>query len=90
VLPEVKPTLDISMSEAIQRLTGFEIQRIKKQLKRPNIHEGDPIETMYAVVWAYENRTAPTTWETVMALEMHEVQGYFQPESVEPDDAMGE
>lgn len=89
-LPEIKPTLDIPMSEAMQRLTGFEIVKIKKQLKRPSLADADPIETMYGVMWAYENRTHPVTWDAVMSMEMNEVQGYFAPEPVEPDGDMGE
>ena len=89
-LPQIEPKLNMPMSEAMQRLTGYEMLKIKKQLKRTSIADGDPIETMYAVMWAFENRNAPTTWDSVMALEMHEVQGYFQPEPADPDGEAGE
>lgn len=85
-IEDVKPTLDLPLSEAMNELTGFEIIAIEK-------HFGAPMENvagtslLIGAVWAFENRGAGTrSWADVKSMSMRQLNGYFEAEPVAPDD----
>ena len=82
------PTLDIPMNVATEELTGFEVIAAQKHYKQ-DLREFGAVRTMVAVVWCYENRREPTSWQTVEAMTLRALNGYFAEPSKEPDDDVG-
>lgn len=82
------PTSPLSLEDACNGFTGFEILGIQQ-------HFGEKLEnlggamTMYAAVWAYENRRERVAWPVVMAMSMQQVHDYFADEDPDPESEQG-
>lgn len=81
----VKPTLDVPLSVAVEELTGFEVLGVQKRFRK-NMDGLGGAEILMGTVWAYENRDGKTaSWQTIEAMTMRELTGYFEAEPEEPE-----
>ncbi|HLL68810.1 MAG TPA: hypothetical protein VK453_24315 [Micromonosporaceae bacterium] len=74
--PDITPTVDFTIQEAMEELTGFETIAIQKRFGN-EIEKLGGVITMIALVWAFENRRAKVDWGTVERKTLRELNGYF-------------
>lgn len=79
-----KPTVDMPISEAVNELTGFEVLAVEKEFGTQLEHLGG-LRTLLGAVWAFENRTAATSWANVKARTLSELARYFADKSPDPE-----
>ncbi len=84
---EVTPTVDMSIGDAVQELTGFEAIGIEKRFGA-RLEDLGGIPLVIGLVWAYENRTAKRSWGSVEHMTVRDLTGYFapDPEDVNPEE----
>jgi hypothetical protein len=74
----VKPATDLTMEEAAESLTGWEVVAIEARLGRlDTLGVG---QLLIATVWAFENRDGSVSWQAVGERSIGELNGYFAPE----------
>lgn len=85
----VTPTLDVPLDEAVAGLTGWETLEIEKHYKG-TIDTLGAIKLTIGTVHAYENRDGNRrSWQSVEAMTLRELQGYFAQPPKEPDGELG-
>jgi len=83
-----KPTVDIPLSVAVEELTGFEVIGIQDHF-RTTMENLGAIKLVIGACWAYENRTAKTSWSAVEGRTLKELNGFFAEEPEDPDSDEG-
>lgn len=77
------------MSVAAEELTGFEIIAIEKQFGKDLADLSAPL-VLIGMVWAFSNRDGKSaSWADVKAMSVRQLNGFFEPEPVEPDGEQG-
>lgn len=84
----IKPTVDLPLKDAIEELTGFEIIAIQKHYGA-DINDLGGVRALCGAVWAYENRTAKVSWQTVENMPLRELGGYFAKYNPDADSEQG-
>jgi hypothetical protein len=82
--PEIKPTVDFSLSEAAQELTGFETIALEKKFGKRMDAFGVG-EAAAGFVWTFENRDRKVSFDEIAKWTNRELSGYFAPE---PEDEL--
>lgn len=88
--PDVKPGTDLTLKEALDSLTGFEVLGIEQRFSR-HLEELGGMSTLLGAVWAIENRHDKVSWANVCGRTMRELNGYFtaDDDGIDPDGEQG-
>ncbi len=74
------------MEAAMSQLRGDEYFQACQQLSVRDLSDAGSIQAMYATVWMFENRKAPTSFKDVKAWTLQRVTDYFADSPVEPEE----
>ncbi len=86
-MTDIKPSVDFSLQDAVNELTGFETIALEKKYQKrlDAFYLG---ELTVGLVFTFEKRTNPQiTWDEVGKRTQKELSGFFTPES---DDVIDE
>jgi hypothetical protein len=82
----VKPTSELTLTDAVQELTGFEALLVERRFNK-KLEELGGTSLTIGVVWAYENRDGnKRAWSSVENMSFRELTGYFTPEPEDPNE----
>jgi hypothetical protein len=73
---DIKPSTDLTLKEALDSLTGFEVLAIEGKFGR-HLEDLGGMSTLIGAVWAVENRSDKVSWPAVQARTMRELNGFF-------------
>jgi hypothetical protein len=83
VTTQPAPIVDLTLSGAIEELTGFDVIAIETHFKR-DFQDLGGFKTLLGAVWVYGNRDGrKMEWQAVKSMTLKQLNGYFVPEPTE-------
>jgi hypothetical protein len=84
----LSPSTELTLADALDVMTGFEILAIQKQFGAA-LERISGTEALLGAVWAFENRREKTAWSKVLGMSMKELNGYFSEPEPDPEGEQG-